>query len=257
MVARRGRRAGVSLGLWLALGVKSALAQESGSVAAFPQQPSQPPPAATNARRPPTPPPAPYASTPYPAPPAYYYYNYYPYPPPSGYGTPPAAQPPPAPPARPKKSVSLMIGLQVVIPIFEAAAEIRPFDHVGVAVLGGIGSIVPPGQRARFSLHELGGKLLLYPLAPFDRLALGGELFWIQGTGTNDLGISGAATGKGIGPFIVYKLIANVGFTLLVELGAAHVSGAVDAHDSSNTAAAHEDLNGWIPRASVKLGWSF
>jgi hypothetical protein len=90
-------------------------------------------------------------------------------PPPAYYAPPPVAGqyeprpkelPPPEPPrsdAKRARSVSITLSpVHLLFPIFELTVEARPVNHVGIAVVGGVGSIRPKGSSTSYAAQELG-----------------------------------------------------------------------------------------------------
>src|SRR5689334_1254199 len=87
--------------------------------------------------------------------------------------------------------------LHLLFPIFEAQAEVRIVPAVGLAVIGGIGSMkadVPTScgggvvagtcsHSVRFGVTEVGGQVAVYPLADFRSLELGAEVLWLHVNG--------------------------------------------------------------------------
>ena len=222
------------------------------------------------------PPPAYYGPQAAPVSPNYYgvtppppsYYGVYP-PPPSYYGVYP---PPPIPPRPPRKvrHVSLTLSpIHLLFPVFEITAELRLANHVGLSVVGGIGSIgftesgscssgiCQPDTKVRASVQELGTQLVFYPLQAFDGLVLGAELDWVH-LSVNDTGnnVTGVGAGTAFGPLIGYKWIFECGFTLFAHVGVQHVWAQADASQSTTGDTAHDEKTQWLPLVNLNLGWS-
>jgi len=143
--------------------------------------------------------------------------------------------------------------LRLFIPLFEASAEVRLMPALGLAGIGGLGSVKVHG--ARFTVKEVGGQVVVYPLGDFRSLELGGEVLWLHVDGGN-ADISATAAGVGVGPFVGYKLITRGGFTFSVQGGGQYVFAQADASDSQgNSATASADGFGLL--LNLNFGWSF
>lgn len=199
----------------------------------------------------PTPPgyPPPYPPPGYTAPP-----GYQPYP---AYGGPPPPPPPPPPPVR---NVSLTASpIHLVLPILELTGEIRAQDWLGVALIGGYGTIsleTTTGNDTA-NAYELGGQLSIYPLEPFESLLFGFEVLWVKLDTDNydNSSISASAAGVAMGPMVGYKYIADGGFTLFVQGGAEYITGRAEASDDTSNASVEDSEI--IPLLNFNLGWSF
>jgi hypothetical protein len=143
--------------------------------------------------------------------------------------------------------------LHLILPVFEAQAEFRLVPAVGLAVIGGFGSIT--SHHVRFGVSEVGGQVAAYPLDDFRSLQLGAEVLWLHVNG--QLGdITGVASGLAAGPFVGYKLIARQGFTFFVQGGAEYTFAHAEAENSTG-ATASDSQSTWIVLFNLNLGWSF
>jgi hypothetical protein len=176
---------------------------------------------------------------------------------------PPPDEPPMAPPPKePVRYVSVTLSpLHLFSPIFELQIEAKVIPHLGVAVIGGIGSITvddPLVGRETFQAYELGGQVVGYPLREFSSLQLGAEVLWVK-VAVDDYGgqrISGSANGIAIGPFVGYKFVADIGFTFFVQGGFEYVAAQAEASDDEGNSASGEQ-SAFIPLLNLNLGWSF
>jgi hypothetical protein len=167
-------------------------------------------------------------------------------------------------PPEPVRYVSVSLSpLHLLSPIFELHVEAMLTPHLGVAVLGGIGSIGvespdPAINGEKFTAYELGAQIVGYPLKEFSSLQLGAELLWLKVATENfaDTDISGTASGVAVGPLVGYKFIADIGFTLFVQGGVEYVVASAEASDTQGNSATAED-SAWIPLLNFNLGWSF
>ena len=158
------------------------------------------------------------------------------------------------------RNVSLTASpIHLLLPVLEVTGEIRAKDWLGVALIGGYGTI--PVETTYNSdtvnAYELGGQLSLYPLEPFESLLFGFEVLWVK-VDTDDYdnsSISASAAGVMMGPMVGYKYIADGGFTLFVQGGAEYITARAEAsNDAGNATAEESDI---IPLLNFNLGWSF
>ena len=143
--------------------------------------------------------------------------------------------------------------LRLFVPVFEAAAEVRLMPALGVAGIGGIGSVKIQG--AHFTVTEVGGQIVAYPLGDFRSLQLGGEVLWLHING-NKADISAAAAGIAVGPFVGYKLITRGGFTFSVQGGGQYVIAQAQATDAQGNSATGS-ASGFGLLLNLNFGWSF
>jgi hypothetical protein len=157
------------------------------------------------------------------------------------------------------RSVTLSFSLaRLYFPVFEVSAEARLANHVGLGVLGGIGSVTPKDSSISYPAREFGVELLFYPLEAFDSLVFGGELSLIHiSVDETKASFTGFGSGTAIGPFVGYKLITKGGFTFFAHLGAQYLSSHAEGKDTSSGLSASVDNSQWIPLVDLNLGWSF
>jgi hypothetical protein len=220
--------------------------------------PTAQPPGATpppQAAPPPQPPPA------YP-PPAYPPPNY---PPPQqvppGYGPPPYPAPmaPPEPP--PEHDVSLTFSpLHLFLPVLEVTGEFRIHKIMGIAAIGGIGSIsienAGPDVPSHAAVYELGGQYRVYPIGSFEHgMQLGVEALYLH-VSVENATVSGFGSGLALGPFVGYKIITSVGFTFDAQLGVEFLAVKAQVQDNGGQTASATD-KATIPLLNLNIGWSF
>jgi hypothetical protein len=158
--------------------------------------------------------------------------------------------PPPEPP-HPRRVFSLTFApfLVIVFPIVELTAEARVHDRVGLALIGGGGRVTDKSAGISASAYEAGGQVRFYVLGDFRHgMQLGGEVIYVH---LNDPNISATGEGLGVGPFIGYKVITDVGFTFDTQFGLEHIF--VQA-ESGGSMASRSDI---IPVLNLNIGWSF
>jgi hypothetical protein len=150
--------------------------------------------------------------------------------------------------------------IHLLLPLVELMGELRLHRHVGVAVIAGYGSVKPEGSTTRFSVLEVGGQLVGYPVGHFDHgMQLGVEVLYVGVSGSDRSGgerISGAAQGLAMGPLVGYKFASKVGFSLNVQGGVQYVALRANASSTSGATASAEDSS-VIPLLNFNLGWSF
>jgi hypothetical protein len=164
----------------------------------------------------------------------------------------------------PSQRVSITFSpLHLIAPIFELEAELMVVPHFGVGVIGGIGSIEadsgdPEIGKERFKAYELGLQVTGYPLKDFESLQLGAELLWVNVSSENIDGqdIQGEGSGIAVGPFIGYKLMTDVGFTLFVQGGAQLMTVTAEATDAEGNTDTADDSE-VILLLNANIGWSF
>jgi hypothetical protein len=229
---------------------------------ATPELPAKAPNPAPPLRPVPTAPPA-AAPTPAAAPPPPSAYPAYPYPPPYPYGY-PALVPltPTKPPATDSEEVFTitLAPLLLIGPIVQLTGELRATPHFGISAIVGYGSIAVDGSsNATASAYELGARAVGYPLKKFKSLQLGAQLLYLKvdsndaATGTT---LSDNAAGVAFGPFAGYKLVTDIGFTFVGQLGVQYLSAQAEAHDDAGNVATSKD-NRFLPLANAEIGWSF
>lgn len=155
--------------------------------------------------------------------------------------------------------------IRLVLPVFEAMLEARPTEHVGVAVLGGIGKAPPKiiGQTVfegtdSVSVHEIGGQLLVYPLSSFDGFVVGAEVRYTKASGTvsaEGMSTDASASAAAFGPFLGGKWIHESGFTLLAHAGVERVWLGAEFTVSGQNHTYSDSL--WFPILDLNVGWSF
>jgi hypothetical protein len=155
--------------------------------------------------------------------------------------------------------------LHLFFPLFEVDVEVMPIPHFGVALLGGIGqtslrSAHPDVDGTKATVYELGGHLIAYPLKDFSSLQLGAEILWVKvdldAIELQGAEVTGSGAGIAFGPFVGYKFIADVGFTLYVQGGFQYMKVAAEAHASTGESA-NAEQDGFAPLLNFNLGWSF
>jgi len=159
------------------------------------------------------------------------------------------------------RNASLTISpVHLVLPIFELTGELRVVDHVGLALIGGYGSVTAESstRTEKFTAYELGGQAVWYPMKPFHGLHLGAEFLWVK-VKADDLNggeVKGVGTGAAVGPLVGYKVLSDGGFTFVAQGGVQYIAVQAEANDSSGNSSTADDSR-WIPLLNLNLGWSF
>jgi len=161
------------------------------------------------------------------------------------------------------RSVSLTFSpIHLILPILEVTAEVRVVDHLGIAALGGYGTVsaetTTSASSQRFDAYELGGQLIWYPSHEFDGLEVGAEFLYVNVSADNidQSTVSGVGVGWALGPMVGYKLVTDGGFTFVAQGGLQHVQLSAQASDNSGASSSAEDSK-WIPLLNLNIGWSF
>ena len=163
---------------------------------------------------------------------------------------------------QPLQNVSVSVAIaKLLLPMLEVEAEVRLGTLLGLSAFGGVGQVsvdTAEDGNEELAVYELGGKVLFYPLEPFENLHLGAELLYLH-VSSDELGegddIEGFGTGIAVGPLLGYKTISEKGFTFVVQGGVARV--ALHAEAESETDRAEDDDTSWVPLLNLNLGWSF
>lgn len=178
---------------------------------------------------------------------------------------------------------------RAVASLYEVTAEVGIGEHLGLAALGGFGSLDTKHPSYAQTIHlegkELGAQVRVYVLGTFDHgLMLGGEALriWAEAPATkvsdpsvvtiNGVQYSGEATLTGdgtltsLGAFIGYKVIASFGLTFDAKLGwqkltlrgsgtlASQALVGGQLQPLAETATIRESRS--VPLFNLNLGWS-
>lgn len=156
------------------------------------------------------------------------------------------------------RSVYLSISpLHLLAPVVELTGEVRLHRHIGVAAIGGYGSIKVDGYKP-FKVWEVGGQFVGYPVGHFDHgMQVGLEVLYAGVSTDENIKVSSAtANGLATGPFVGYKLATRVGFSFNAQLGVEYVFATADAKAPSG-ATATAAQSSIIPLLNLQAGWSF
>jgi hypothetical protein len=145
--------------------------------------------------------------------------------------------------------------LHLLLPVVELTGELRVHDKVGVALVVGAGKISDTVSNVKLtaSVVEVGAQLRGYVVGDFRHgMQLGAEVLYLH-LSTTDVSARGA--GVAVGPFLGYKYVAPIGFTVDVQLGVEYVAARATATDGSQSASNSNSTV--IPLLNANVGWSF
>jgi hypothetical protein len=126
--------------------------------------------------------------------------------------------------------------LHLFLPVFELTGELRVHDKFGVAFVAGAGHISDNTSNVKLtaSVFEVGALVRGYIVGDFRHgMQLGAEVLYLH-LSTTEFRARGA--GVAVGPFLGYKYVAPIGFTVDVQLGVEYVGARATATDGSRTA---------------------
>jgi hypothetical protein len=159
------------------------------------------------------------------------------------------------------RTVSLtMSPIHLLLPVFELMLEARPVDHLGLALIGGAGSVKSSSSSGseKFSAYELGAQVVWYPMKPFHGLVVGAEALYVK-VESDELSegeVRGSGTGLAVGPLVGYKVLTSGGFTFVAQGGLEYIAVQAEASDKAGNSSEADDSR-WIPLVNLNLGWSF
>ncbi len=157
--------------------------------------------------------------------------------------------------------------IHLVYPIVEITGEYAVNKKIGVAGLVGVGSIpldttvvngtTTSKSTERLSAWEVGGHFNYYVIGGFDHgMQLGVEAIYLKiAKSQSNYSSAAAANGFAVGPYVGYKVIANIGFTFEANLGFQYVTARAKATSGTTTATAEDKTI--IPLLNLNVGWSF
>lgn len=174
-------------------------------------------------------------------------------------------QPPPPPsPASPPHVASITLSpIHLIFPVFEVTAEYAVSPRMGVALIGGYGSLPIKTSTTssvgtvttteHIKIWELGGHFNYYVVGSFEHgMQLGAEVLYVGASSdASSSHTAVTAAGLALGPYAGYKIITRVGFTFEANLGFQYVT--LQAHDDTSSAK-QESV---IPLLNLNVGWSF
>jgi hypothetical protein len=151
--------------------------------------------------------------------------------------------------------------LHLILPVVHLTGEARLGRQFGAALIGGYGGISVDdglGGRMKFTVWEVGGQFVSYPVGHFDHgMQLGAQALYVGLSGDQNIGsvkITGAGTGLGVGPFVGYKLATKVGFSFNVQGGVQYMAVRATASTTGDSASASGSQFG--PILNINVGWS-
>jgi hypothetical protein len=184
----------------------------------------------------------------------------------SGPGAGEAATAPSPPGEAPRHVVSVTFSpLHLITPIFELTVEASLIPGLGAALILGAGQVTVDDtdpatgaeEEVTLAAYEAGIQAAWYPLDRFDGLQFGAEILYLHINADDIHGeVSGAGDGLAMGPFVGYKVMLDVGFTFVPQLGVQYVTARAEAEDSTGNST-EDTASTWIPLLNLNVGWSF
>jgi hypothetical protein len=178
----------------------------------------------------------------------------------------PIAQPKPAASDSDEVFTVALAPLLLIAPIVQLTGELRATPHFGVAAIVGYGSIAVDtasgsglNPNASVTAYEFGGRLTGYPLKKFKGLQLGAQLMYLHIASNGSIAagnVTGTGAGVAGGPFAGYKLVTDIGFTFVGQLGVQYLSAQAESHDDSGNSNS-ADSNRFLALLNLEVGWSF
>jgi hypothetical protein len=139
--------------------------------------------------------------------------------------------------------------VHLALPAAELTAEIAVTPKIGVAVIGGIGSVKPQLSDDRVLVYEAGISPRYYVWGNFRQgVELGVEALYVHASADSQM-VTVSAEGLAIGPYVGYKWVASMGLTLEAQLGASYFAMRGDGVD--------EDDSRFAVLLNLQVGWSF
>ncbi|MFN0247197.1 MAG: hypothetical protein ACKV2T_09815 [Kofleriaceae bacterium] len=136
------------------------------------------------------------------------------------------------------------------LPAGELTAELAVTPKIGVAVIGGIGSVKPALSNTRVLVYEVGISPRYYIWGNFRQgVELGVEALYVHASADDATMTTVSAEGLAIGPYVGYKWVARVGLTLEAQLGASYFAVRGDGVD--------EEDSRFAALLNLQVGWSF
>lgn len=162
--------------------------------------------------------------------------------------------PPPSMPApdseKPLRASITFSPIHLVLPVGELAVEVAVAPKIGVAVIGGVGTVTPALSDESVFVYEVGISPRYYVLGNFRQgLQLGLEAMYAHASADTQVMTTVAAEGLAIGAYAGYKWVASMGLTLEAQLGGSYFALRGDGVD--------EEDSRFAVLLNLQVGWSF
>jgi hypothetical protein len=163
-------------------------------------------------------------------------------------------------PREPAVSITLS-PLHFALPLLELTGEFNIDRRIGMALIGGYGSVVSESNNQRFKrtlpVYEIGGQLRYYLAGSFSHgMQIGAEILWSDVRDVSAINNLHATTsGVALGPFVGYKFISRFGFTLDTQFGFQHINIKAKDPQSYNDVSAEDKRI--MALLNINIGWSF
>jgi len=139
--------------------------------------------------------------------------------------------------------------IHLIVPMVELTGEYKLREDMGLA------GVVGAGTLSGVLLGEVGAQFRYYAVGSFVHgMQFGLEVLYAFG-GLSSQGVTAVASGLSIGPFIGYKVMANIGFTFEIQLGATF--NVVQAQASSGGTSQTAGNQNFGLLLNINVGWSF
>jgi len=170
----------------------------------------------------------------------------------------------PAPAAEvthPYRTVSVTFSpLHLALPVVEFTGEFRVLDKLGLAVILGAGKVTPDQVQGlppppSFPVWEAGVQARYYLVGDFRHgMQVGGELMYLHASAEQG-NVYAVVHGVSVGPFLGYKVMADVGFTFDCQLGYQFMGVGATGTNGQTTASQSDSDSGVL--LNLNVGWSF
>ena len=144
----------------------------------------------------------------------------------------------------------------VLIPMGELQLEI-PLSQSrksGLAIVGGYGSanVEIDGIDTPATIYDIGSSIRYYLFGDYSMgFQVGVEAMW-TGISEEDSDVRFNAQGFTIGPFVGFKVVLPIGFTVDTQIGAAYITARGELNNP-----AEAERTDFIPLFNLNVGWTF
>ncbi len=153
-------------------------------------------------------------------------------------------------PEKPLRASVTFSPIHLVLPVAELAVEVAVAPKIGVAVVGGVGTVTPTNSDESVFVYEVGVSPRYYVVGNFRQgVQLGAEVMYAHASADSNFMGTVAAEGLAISPYVGYKWVASMGLTLEAQLGASYFAMRGDGVD--------EDDSRFSALLNLQVGWSF
>ncbi|HUS29388.1 MAG TPA: hypothetical protein VMZ53_12805 [Kofleriaceae bacterium] len=152
-----------------------------------------------------------------------------------------------------QKVTALWSPIHLVLPVVEVEGEFNAAPHIGAGLILGAGRVSSEDDTVTATVFEVGAQFNYYFLRPFHGLHAGAEANYVHaGDVAQDSSLT--ATGLELGPYVGYKVLTDIGFTFVAQVGVAFLT--LQAENSSGTVMPTKPKD-VFPLINLNIGWSF